>query len=133
MALDLSDGYTLEAQTPAISDAGYRIPTVTFAYRPAMPKALYDWRYRLRTSMSGHDELAATSKFVAAHLVRWDVTDGKRPAKITAENVSKLPEPVLNFMADKITTWAAYRPPTDGDAEAAPTEKEEAEKNSHTA
>lgn len=134
MALNIKDGYTLSDVTPDRDPDGYPIEVVSYSYRPAMPEALYDWRYRQSVALSGAAQLQATAEFVATHLVRWDVQDGPAVAKITPDAVKSLPDPVLVRMATRIATWAGKRlPQKTPDAEPGPTEMEQAEKNSHTA
>ena len=107
MALDIADGYTLDGRTlPDFAEAR-GLPVVAYRYRPALPEALSAWRYALRVADCGKAELDATAKLVADHLVGWDVTASGRSAPVTAENVKKLPEPILDQVVKAIITWPA--------------------------
>ena len=112
--LVINDGYTLEGVTtdtvtnPVTGAAlASGLPVVAFRYRPALPDALAEWRYAMRTAGSGKAELDATAKLLAEHLVSWDVTDARgAEVPVTAAGVRKVPEAILNQMLDAVTTWA---------------------------
>lgn len=127
-ALDIADGYTLPDVTPDRDDDGRPLPTVSYAYRPAMPEELYEWRFRLKMARSGKEELDATAEFIAKHVVRWDVLENRKIAKVTAAIARKLPEPIQVRMCQKIATWAG-KPEPGEDGQPGPTAHEEAEKN----
>lgn len=132
--LRINDGYTLSDKTPEGKD-GEEIPVIAFEYRPAMPEALYDWQYDSRQAPNGKAILAIDAKFVHEHLVRWDVVvpdpaDPNRelPAPLTVESIRALPKPYLDYIINKVATWAPAFPSRNGKP-AKPSAMGEAEKN----
>lgn len=117
MRLSLDDGYTLEAATkdsltspvtgqPVVTG----LPVVNFRYRPALPDALTEWRYAMRTAASGKAELDATAKLLADHIVSWDVVRGKgEVVPVTVDAVRKVPDPILSQLLEAVTTWAPQK------------------------
>ena len=118
----VDDGYTLTAFTEptVVSDAGKLLasdlPILTFQYRPALPDAIYSWRYDLNRAASGRAELDATAKFLHLHLVSWDRVDRHdKLVTITPETIRTLPEPILNQVLNCVITWKPQKkdaPPT---------------------
>lgn len=109
----IPDGYTLESVTLAtlLGDRGEvvasSLPTLAFKYRPALPDAIYSWRYDLNRAGSGRAELDATAKFLADHLVSWDRSDNNDlPVPLSAATIRTLPEQVLNQVLKAVITWA---------------------------
>ena len=107
MRLALNDGYTLEAATfPEFSGVA-GLPVITFRYRPALPEALAEWRYQVRTATSGKVEVEATAKLVADHLVSWDVVDARGAVvEPTIASIKRVPEPILDQLLKAIVSWA---------------------------
>lgn len=112
MALDLSDGYTLPGATESrFIDAAGRLlaeglPVVKYRYRPASPDAKARWRYQLRVATSGEEEVTATAKLVADHLVEWDVVIDGKPAPTDALHARKVPEEIREQIVAKILSWS---------------------------
>lgn len=135
MRLKINDGYTLSATVPEKQpEGGPEVPVVNLEYRPAMPEALYNWKYDSRNATSGTGLLEIDAAFVVAHLVSWDVVvpgdapSTTKPAAVNVENVRNLPQPYLDGIIAKIATWAARQPSKNGKPE--PSKLETAEKNS---
>jgi len=105
--LALNDGYTLEAATLHECDGTAGLPVVCFRYRPALPDALAEWRYGLNRATSGRAEVDATARFLADHLVSWDVraADGTN-APVSADTIRRVPEPILNQLLRRVLSWA---------------------------
>jgi hypothetical protein len=120
MRLDLDDGYTLRAETkPEVVDPAtgrvispWVLPVVKFEYRPALPEALYQYRWKYNRANSGKEQLDALAQFVTDHLVSWDVLHGGGPAAIAFERVRSVPEPILDQIFAEIAKWG----PKEGDA-----------------
>jgi hypothetical protein len=127
MPLDLDDGYTLNGETATTDRDGKPIPSISFRYRPALPRAIYQLRFDTRMARSGDEEQEAGAKFVSQYLVDWDVTDNGRTTKPTQENALRLHPFFLEQIVDIISRWAAKPLPS------GVTAKDEAEKNSHGA
>lgn len=114
MRLDIDDGYTLTDATKPEEvnpDTGqpvnpYILPVVRFRYRPALPEALAEMRMRTRRANTGKEEVKAVADFLAAHLVEWDVVNKGEPAKIEAESIAKIGEPILNQILAIVARWA---------------------------
>ena len=110
--LVLQDGYTLDGKTDDTIMQGGKplytdLPVVSFKYRPALPDALAEWRYKLRMAASGTAEVTATAQFVCDHLVSWDAQDANTTTvPIKPEMVRKVPEPILDQIAAIISKWA---------------------------
>jgi hypothetical protein len=120
MRLDLDDGYTLKGETKP--EAGldpvtgaYKwtsLPVVHFEYRPALPEALMEYRYKYNRAASGREQLDILTVMVGGHLVSWDVHLGGQVAEIHLSTLRRVPEPILDQMLMAICTWA----PKAGDA-----------------
>lgn len=96
--LVINDGYTL----PFPEDF-----PVSGKYRPALPDALADWRYKLRDANSGGAAVTITANFLADHICEWDVTDmDDKPLPPVEMNIRRIPEPVLEKLVTLITGWA---------------------------
>lgn len=113
MRLSLSDGYTLEFATEeTVTDVAGRplpgkLPVVKGRYRPALPEAIAEWRYKFNRATSGKEEVAATAAHLAAHLTEWDVVlDGEKPAPLEADFIRLVPDPVLSQLVNVVNTWA---------------------------
>lgn len=108
--LRIDDGYTLTGETAETYVERGRVysglPVVKFEYRPAMPDAIFKWQFDNVNAVSGADQLKATAELVADHLTGWDVAAGTETAKINAENVRRLPYPILQQIVATVTTWA---------------------------
>lgn len=116
-ALDIDDGYTLDAVTSPQDKHGNPLPRVAFTYRPALPDALATLRLKTRRADTGSDEVAAAAEFVASHVVKWDVKRGGRPAPVTADVVRKLPEPILDEIVTTVGRWSDRPHPTPANPE----------------
>jgi hypothetical protein len=105
--LALNDGYTLEAATLPEFSGIEGLPVIAFRYRPALPEALAEWRYQVRTATSGKAEVEATAKLVADHLVSWDVVDARGTVlEPTIASIKRVPEPILDQLVKAIVSWA---------------------------
>lgn len=114
MRLSLDDGYTLQGNASYLPEPSAALVIVNFRYRPALPEALYEWDYQLTMAKSGSEQLAATVKLLADHVVSWDVEIGGASAPVSADNLKRVPLPILQEMVRKIREWA---PKEMGDAE----------------
>lgn len=115
MRLALSDGYTVPFSTSeSVTDPVTGrivvdgLPLVSGQYRPALPEAIAEWRWKLARATSGREETAATFEHLLAHLTEWDVTldDGARRAPLSAEFLRLVPDPVLGQLVTRVNTWA---------------------------
>lgn len=97
----IHDGYTLTHKIAG--DDGF--PGINITYRPAVGDALNEWRMAQRAS--GKDETSLRARFVADHLVDWDVT----------EDANLLRKLLGKDLADKYT---AVREAIDGEMIKAP-------------
>jgi hypothetical protein len=109
MRLDLDDGYTLSGATApdfTFGNIDYTgLPVVAFTYRPALPEACAQYRLEFRRADSGKAEVAATAKFLAAHVVAWDVVNKGQPTPPTADALAAVPEPIQEQMARIVSKW----------------------------
>jgi hypothetical protein len=113
MRLDLDDGYTLTGATdPTFADRvtgqaiAENLPVVTFKYRPALPDAVAELRFATNRATSGRDQVTATARFLADHLVSWDVLHKGEPAELTPDVIRRVPEPILYQIENTVSKWA---------------------------
>lgn len=112
MRLDLDDGYTLAGETspvfPVDADEPLYtgLPVVRVTYRPALPEAIAEYRFKNRRATDGKGEIRAVAEFVAGHLVTWDVTNKGEPVPADAANVARVPDPILTQLFDLVSRWA---------------------------
>jgi hypothetical protein len=133
--LRINDGYTLSDETKSEDDKGNELPVVKFAYRPALPDAIYVWQYDTNHAASGTEQLDIDVAFLADHLVSWDVVmieDGtgklEVSAPLNASNIRIIPNPILQQLIAKVARWSL---PARGRAgKPAASEKETSEGNS---
>jgi hypothetical protein len=94
-ALLIHDGYTLDATVRGLA----------VRYRPALPEAVFEYRRGLRGDAAA--EAKATTHLLKEHLVGWDAQlrggDGVvRDADLSAENLRRLPPPLLEGLVDLV-------------------------------
>lgn len=110
--LFLQDGYTLEGKTLESFGDDTGLPVVEFAYRPAMPEAIYEYRWEAGRAASGKGQLDAIVKLLADHLVKWDVAfpNGVNVAEaiapIDAATLKRIPDPILRQLGNAVLSWA---------------------------
>lgn len=122
MRLKLDDGYTLSGCTDSVYSDGVReflnLPVVKYEYRPALPDAIYDWQMRSSRAMTGKDQLDAIVDIITKHITSWDVTDKDGGAVlVTAENVRRVPVPILHQILTRVTTWGPKLEKSAGNSE----------------
>lgn len=96
-ALDIADGYTLSGSTQPVGGV-----VVNFRFRPALWPAIGEYRRTIGTAA----EEQAAAKFVAGHLVSWDVAMSGQSAPISVETVKRLPEPIFDQIFSAVSQWA---------------------------
>jgi hypothetical protein len=117
MRLSLSDGYTLPFSTKAeVADSVTGrvlftgLPVVSGHYRPALPEAIADWRFKMARAATGKDEVAASVEHLLAHITEWDVildNDPTKKAPLDAAFLRIVPEPIFNQLLNAVNTWAS--------------------------
>ena len=105
----INDGFTLDRKIKT----GYDYPEFSVKYRPAMPEEVYQYGEDMASASTGAAKNKVFSKFVAKHLVGWDVEDEKGLAEITDVNVGRLPHALHGPLADVITGYARKELETD--------------------
>ncbi len=84
----IDDGYTIEQTIPAMS--GHH-PAVKFSYRPATFREIRAIDKAISEPATVDEAVNATCKFIADHVVAWDITDSAgKPVPITAASVDRL-------------------------------------------
>ena len=64
------DGYTFRGTLKAEGK-----PPLGFAYRPALPEKVYQYRMAVRAAETGEQHFAAVATLLGAHVLRWDVKE----------------------------------------------------------
>lgn len=92
------DGYTLNGTIPARGPW----PAVTFRYRPALAEEVYEF-LRQREQAPGKSQMKPVAELLQKHLAGWDVCDSNGAvAPYTAENIRRLPQPILAGLIEHI-------------------------------
>lgn len=98
----IRDGYTLDGKIPG---KGAR-PALCFRYRPALAEDTYEYLHQTRLT-PGKGQVKVAAKFLADHLVGWDVKNDKGEVEPhTPENIRRLPPPVLSAMLDIVMGYS---------------------------
>lgn len=95
-----NDGYTLKGRW-AYSNVGF----ITFTYRPALPKRSYE--YAAANKRTGEEKETEIIAIIAEHLIDWKgiVDESGQPAKVSLENLKRVPQPFLEHLLDCITGY----------------------------
>ncbi len=95
--LFIDDGFTLEGE---VARKPGHWPQLRFTYRPAPPRAVYEYRAADRNDPAKVEEAAA--KLVSSCLVSWEAGAGVEPSQA---NVKRLHFRVLDQMLDIVTGY----------------------------
>lgn len=96
----IDDGMTRNGEVPAIAGK----PSVDFTYRCALTQRVYTFM----SQRGGAGHANATFQLLRDYLQSWDVADPANPevvAPITDDVMKKVPNFILDHMADAICSW----------------------------
>lgn len=107
MPVFIRDGHTSSAYLAENPETD--LEAVTFRYRPATGGEVAEFLQH-RESIPGVVRSRNDAKFLADHLVEWDVYDGAAVVAITASNCTRLHKVVQGRMIDIICGYAKSDP-----------------------
>lgn len=81
---------------------------VVFYYRPALPKAVYEYQVLDRNANDGKEKMRSVVGLLDEHIQSWDIdsdADESTPAPVNAETIGRVPHPILKEMINYVTGY----------------------------